>query len=211
MSELAKLAGRYIQMRITQFIATGHTSAVPAALAKLRRGIGKEPGSMPELWELTLQDLPEALQGSGTEPSNGERAVHTALTLFALHQQGNPIQKSCMSKEGEPLGRAMRRFIQRHPEREAATSRRFMSAVRADSYEELVWHLRGLIQLLRTEALPLDYVSLVQQLCKYQTAASRNQIRLAWGRQFYRKLEDDKQTNDQQTTGGSPVTTNQGE
>lgn len=174
----------FVHTRVSHLAHTSHQS-LAATLAMLRRGIGKEPGSLPGLWEVTLDELPESLQGTDARPSSGERAVHTALTLFALHQQGKDIKEKCMSKPGATLGGAMRQMISQNSDREEAIKRRFMVAVTADSYEELVWHLRGLVQLLRSEEVKLDYPNLARELYDYQFSEYRDRIRLQWGRQFY--------------------------
>lgn len=185
----------FVHGRITRLKHTNNQSMIAAFLAKLRRGIGKEPGSHPEIWELTIAGLPESLQGIGDQPSYGERAVHTSLTLFALHQQGKDIKTKCMSESGVALGIAMRQLIQRNPDREAAIKRRFTAAVTADSYEELVWHLRGLIQLLRAEDVKLDYPLLAKDLFRFQLPDSRDRIRLQWGRQFYHRPSEGRADN----------------
>lgn len=59
-----------------------------AALANLRRGVGRAPGELPELWGSFLADMPEEFFGRGGAPSEAEWAVYLALTLYALHQQG---------------------------------------------------------------------------------------------------------------------------
>lgn len=59
-----------------------------AELAKLRRGIGHAPGELPELWGSFLLEMPESFQGRSA-PSAAEWAVYLALTLYAMHQQGN--------------------------------------------------------------------------------------------------------------------------
>ena len=59
-----------------------------AELAKLRRGIGHAPGELPELWGCFLLGMPESFQGRSA-PSAAEWAVYLALTLYAVHQQGN--------------------------------------------------------------------------------------------------------------------------
>lgn len=181
-----ELVRNFVYTRISR-LAHSNISSRAAELAKLRRGIGKEPGSQPDLWELTLDELPESLEGTDLQPSFGERAVYTALTLFALHQQGKDIEKKCMNESGTTLGGAVRQIIRQNPGREEAIKRRFMVAVTADSYEELVWHLRGLIQLLRSEEIKLDYPNLARDLYHYQFSERRDRIRLQWGRQFYRK------------------------
>jgi CRISPR system Cascade subunit CasB len=95
----AKQASTFVKHKIIRIAESKNESAVKATLARLRRGIGKTPGSLPDLWEITLSDLPEALQGIGEEPTHGEWAVHTALTLYALHQQGRDPKKQSIEKE----------------------------------------------------------------------------------------------------------------
>ena len=57
-----------------------------AELAKLRRGVGRKPGDLPELWGSFLLGMPESFQGR-SGPSHAEWAVYLALTLYAVHQQ----------------------------------------------------------------------------------------------------------------------------
>ena len=73
-----------------------------AELAKLRRGIGHAPGELPELWGSFLLEMPESFQGRSA-PSAAEWAVYLALTLYAMHQQGNDRPMNC---PGNTLGRA---------------------------------------------------------------------------------------------------------
>lgn len=181
---------KFVYSKIAELSQSINQSATTATLAKLRRGVGKEPGSQPELWEYTYHGLPESLQGKGDEPSRAERSVHSALTLFALHQQGKYIRENCMNEKGRNLGKAMRQFINLDSTKELATTRRFLTAVTSDSYEELVWHLRGLVQLLRSKDVQLDYPQLAEQLFRFQIPGSREGIRMNWGRFFYRSYTE---------------------
>lgn len=81
-----------------------------AELAELRRGVGRQPGDLPALWGALLADMPEQLQGSNG-PSKAEWAVYTALTLFALHQQGEAGVS--MNQSGRTLGGAVRQLAQK--------------------------------------------------------------------------------------------------
>lgn len=81
-----------------------------AELAELRRGVGRQPGDLPALWGALLADMPEQLQGSNG-PSKAEWAVYTALTLFALHQQGE-VGVS-MNQPGRTLGGAVRQLAKK--------------------------------------------------------------------------------------------------
>jgi CRISPR system Cascade subunit CasB len=168
-----------------KWLAGGNESFARATLAKLRRGIGKPPGSMPELWDVTLKDLPQELMGKGQDPSNSEWAVHTALTLWALHQQGNDLRKQCMCKDGENLGIALRKLVGDEDE-ERRIKRRFDAVSTSSSMEEFSHHLRGLIQLLKAKSIPLDYPAFAQDLYWLQFPNARDSVRLRWGRDFYR-------------------------
>ena len=86
-----------------------------ARLAELRRGVGHQPGDLPALWGSFLQELPKELWGRETaagecrEPSEAEWAVYLALTLYALHQQGEENgsmnEKGCtLVQGGAPAG-----------------------------------------------------------------------------------------------------------
>ena len=79
-----------------------------AELAKLRRGIGHAPGDLPELWGSFLLEMPESFQGRSA-PSAAEWAVYLALTLYAMHQQGNDRPMNC---PGNTLGRAVRQLAE---------------------------------------------------------------------------------------------------
>ncbi len=62
------------------------TPSARALRAQLRGALSREAGTVPELWDLTLDGRPGYL---GDEPTRGEKAVHGALTLWALHQGSN--------------------------------------------------------------------------------------------------------------------------
>ena len=50
---------RLTQQKVERLSAEGPWSR--AMLAKLRRGIGKQPGELPELFEILFMDMPEEL------------------------------------------------------------------------------------------------------------------------------------------------------
>jgi CRISPR system Cascade subunit CasB len=170
-----------------------------AMLAKLRRGIGKEPGEMPDIWEVTLGDLPEALMRQGKDedfrPTEAEWAIHTALTLYALHQQGKDQPMSVSGKKegdkiiyGASLGKAARQLIKPDKSNEQAVKRRFDAMATAKDLTELSHHARGLIQLMKAADPPirLDYPQFAKDLYFYQFDDARDKIRLRWGQDFYR-------------------------
>ena len=156
-----------------------------AELAKLRRGVGRKPGDLPELWGSFLRGMPEDFQGR-SGPSHAEWAVYLALTLYAVHQQGNDRPMNC---PGNTLGRAVRQLAERNSAgqdwTESSVLRRFNALTTADSMPEISHHLRGMIQLLRREKIPLDYPQLAVDLYRLQFVESAPNVRLQWGRELY--------------------------
>lgn len=195
MREKAKKLRAFVNNKITWLAQTGNDAYARSILAKLRRGIGKPPGSLPELWEITLKDLPEELMGKGQDPSESEWAVHSALTLFALHQQGKTLGKECMNKGQEPLGKSVRRLVGDQDE-EKRIKRRFDALATANSMEELSHYLRSLIQLLKAKSIPLDYPALAEDLFWIQLPSARDTVKLRWGRDFYRPQKTEDESND---------------
>ena len=155
-----------------------------AQLARLRRGAGKRPGELPELWGIFLRNMPEELMGKEGRPSYAEWAIYTALTLFALHQQGH---SEPMHAEGEEnrLGRAVKKLA--HGEEEEENVRRkFSIAARSDDMEELSYHLKTLVRMLGSNDIKLDYEDLAKDLYRFQFENDTDQVRLKWGQDFYR-------------------------
>lgn len=195
----AKQVKSYIKYQITRLFESKNDSAVRATLAKLRRGIGKPPGSIPELWSVTLEGLPENLSKKNEDPTFSEWAVHTTLTLYALHQQGKDLRNNCMNKEGESIGISIRKLIKNEDD-ETRVKRRFDAAATSDSLGEFAHHLRGLIQMLKAEDLPLDYPKLAEELFLFQFPERRDYVRLNWGRDFYSYQRDIQLENPEPTT-----------
>ena len=165
-----------------------------AELAKLRRGIGHAPGELPELWGSFLLGMPEGFQGGENGPSHAEWAVYLALTLYAVHQQGNDRPMNC---PGSTLGRAVRQLAERNAGQdwdEASVLRRFNALATAEEITEISHHLRGMIQLLsaaKDGGIPLDYPQLAADLYELQCTDPRYpqipaNVRLRWGQDLYR-------------------------
>ena len=163
-----------------------------AELAKLRRGVGRAPGDLPELWGSFLRGMPEDFQGR-SGPSHAEWAVYLALTLYAVHQQGNDQPMNC---PGNTMGRAVRQLAERNAGKdweESSVLRRFNALATAEEITEISHHLRGMVQLLsaaKDGAIPLDYPQLAVDLYGLQCTDPRYtqipaNVRLRWGRDLY--------------------------
>lgn len=161
-----------------------------ARLATLRRGVGYTPGGLPALWGVFLQDMPEELLSRTGDPTPAEWAAYLALTLYALHQQS---QAAPMHKEGEGLGKAARRLVEPGKDPgESSIQKRFNALATAVQMPEISHHLRGMVQLLRTGGIPLDYVQLAVDLYDLQFADTVACVRLRWGQDFYRDPKEEE-------------------
>ena len=179
------------------YLMNREESYVRATLAKLRRGISRNPGSVPDIWDFTLSSLPEEFLSKSDVPTPGEWAAHLSLTLFALHQQGNDIKQKPMSAPADSLGSAVWRLVRAKGEAsENAIKRRFDTVITSDSPEELAHHLRGLIQLLRSESIPLYYPQLAVDLLKFQSPLLRDGIKLRWGQDYCYNMGKDEENNE---------------
>lgn len=189
-----ELVRKYVKQKVELLRHVLEKSRGKAELALLRRGVGKEPGELPSLWGMLLEQMPEELQGKGKTPSRGEWAVYTALTLYALHQQG---QGQSMNQPGMTLGRAIHMLVPAgNQDAEERVLRRFNQMATSSDMVELAQHLRGIIELLRANGIPLDYVDLSGDLYNYQLVDYQNTVRLKWGREYYYvKQQDNKEEN----------------
>lgn len=174
-----------------------------AALAELRRGLGKAPGEEPRLWGAFLSELPPELYGRDGEPSRGEWAVYTALTLFALHQQGRNPSTEPVNQEGVRLGRAAAALVayddsgKRNDDSWERVRRRLIIAASARDIGELAYHLRALVRLLRDAGQPLDYPVLAKELYLWQTPQGIERIKLQWAEDFHRNSPDNRKSKEE--------------
>ena len=163
-------------------------STLKAKLAELRHGIGGVPGSVPVLWGMVFEDLPETMLGKYGKPSKEEWAIYDALTLFALHQQGKDPNTDNMNIKGVSLGKAACRLVYAEDGTEDSrekVSRRFNQIVLATDIEALTYYLRTFIPLLRGAGIGLDYPMLARDIYLCQTEAGQASVRLRWGQDYY--------------------------
>ena len=177
--------GRALDRQLDR-LAADYLSGNPRAradVAKLRRALGKQAGSVPEVWEFTLAAVPASLQWQRDDPSRAEQAAQAALSLFALHQQsmGRPAHQ-----HGTTFGEAVARLARTEQRSEQAVTRRFMAVATAESMDEILTHIRGLVTQMRTAQIGFDYARLADDLMALLDPQRAQRARLAWGRAFYR-------------------------
>lgn len=190
---LLKLQGGYLR----------DSSASKAELARLRSVDPTDDARVVEAWAVTFAEAPTELIGQGDEPSRAERAIATALHLYAVHQQS---RGEAMHKNGEGLGRAVRKLARPDDpdSREKPVMRRYQSLISATEFPEVVRHLRSLVQQFRAEGIPLDYARLATDIYFLASPNTRTRVRLAWARDVTRPL---KQAADTVGNSGDPAPT----
>ena len=182
--------------RRLKWLLKSDDSTVKARLAELRHGIGSIPGSVPALWGMVFDDLPESMLGSYGKPSKEAWAIYDALTLYALHQQGKDPAKKNMNVKGISLGRAAGKYVYAlggtSDDRERV-SKRFNQIALAADIETLTYYLRTFIPLLRGEDIGLDYAMLAQDIYLFQTENNIASVRLRWGQDYYSVNKEEKE------------------
>ncbi|MBO3129036.1 type I-E CRISPR-associated protein Cse2/CasB [Dermatophilus congolensis] len=182
-SELRNATGKVIARLQAEYVRPGSQPSAWAAasIATLRKS---SPGKIENdrgAWPLIYAAIPEQLLGHTDAITREERAMHATLVLYAVHQSSQPTGMHCA---GVPLGRALKQLPGADDER-SPILKRFTSLVAAPSFEAAMYHLRGLITLLRREHIALDYVALCSDLSKLQNPSSSATIRRRWGRDFF--------------------------
>ena len=195
LSSSAAVRGR-VNGLIVHRLSTSSPSA-RALRAQLRGALSKEVGTVPAIWDLTLDDRSGYL---GDAPTCGEKATHAALTLWALHQGSNTRPMHDSSEHPLRFASAIRLIADSQCgdkcPGETPIYRRFAAAVQAPTFEGLLVHLRSLVSQLESAEIPCDYGQLAADLFKWQNPDYRTSVMREWGRQFFRAKQtadtDDK-------------------
>lgn len=179
--------GRFVTSQIFRLIGKDPTAMSPAArglLAQLRGAIGKDPATVPAVWGVTLDGIPDDL--SEKRRSWAETAVHLALTQFAMHQQG---RSRPMHTHEQSFGSAVRRLADvssgDQGPHETPVYKRFTALAQATTLAGLEAHSRGLISQLRSHEIPFDYGRYANDLYWFQAGQQRD-VQRRWGRDFHR-------------------------
>lgn len=148
-------------------------------MAALRGAVTREPGEVPATWALTQVRVPD---DAGDAPTREEIAVHTAMTLYAVHQQS---RTDPMFHPGKGLGHASRELIGPPDQENPSARKRFDALVTSTTITELRHHLRDLVSLLRARGITLDHAMLADDIVRFQRPGGAKEVRLGWARQYH--------------------------
>lgn len=161
-----------------------------AALAALRHSIGKPLGDASAVWPLLLENMPEEFLSIHGSETKEERAIYTALQLYAIQKQGRRGKEKTNTVKN--IGEALQKF--RAGNGQVSLDRRFVVTLSATSFDNFLYELRQLVQLAKAKgALPLDFAALANDLYWYQMGFQKK-ICLRWAEAYYRieKKKEDK-------------------
>lgn len=180
----------FVVSRIRRLLGSDPARPSPTAgaqLAHLRRALGKAPGSVPEVWGLTVDGIPDDVRGIARERE--EMAIHLALTQFASHQQS---RQSAMHTDARSFAGAVRALADRQAAEtgvdvhETPAYRRFVALASTSQLTTAITHARGLISQLRSADLAFDYGRYVDDLYWLQIPGQAVRVQRNWGRDFHR-------------------------
>ncbi len=143
-----------------------------AALAHLRRGLGKPPGSVPEMYPYVVPWI--------QEKSDFEQRVYFLVaSLFAMHQDN--------TLDGN-LGRTFQ-IIWKDAGDSPSIEKRFVQLLNSHP-DELPGRLRHAIDLAASKKVPVNYTQLLKDLRSWRNES--RSVQKQWARQFWTPGQDKK-------------------
>lgn len=185
----------------TVFVVTGRiigqleeirkNSSGKATLAKLRNSIGRPLSETVDVWPIVFEQIPQNFLSKSGYLTKEEKAILTTLQLYALHQQGQEKSTGKIRKKGEWDNIGMSLKTLRIGEDTAAIDRRFNTMITATTFEELSYHLRQLLRLLKAKQKEekVNYAQLANDLYWFLNNKEEN-IRINWSKAYYSRRDN---------------------
>ena len=156
------------------------TNGDVGALASLRRGLGRPPGSIAQADRYIFRWLWE-----DAKPWDIDR-YYLLATLFALWHQGESNNPSFTGN----LGASMRMMVdkiatktgRKREDVEKTTERRFMALLNCH-HDDLPEHLRHSVSLLKAKDVPIDWVQLLNDIGRWDLES--RDIQRSWAKSFW--------------------------
>lgn len=137
------------------------------ALAALRRGLGRPPGTVPDMYPHVLPWARDRWR---------EDACYLVGSLFALHSEGR--------EEGN-MGTAFAIMRSRDTKASESLERRFIALLNSHR-DELATHLRSAVSLLKAKDVPVNWHRLLRDILYWDHEShfiQQNWAREFWGRE----------------------------
>lgn len=166
---------------------TRDTPSTKAKLASIRNSINKDSSVNMDALAFVFQNIPEEFLGFNKNLNDYEKAILTAVQMYALHQQAKVDSVLKLDYvEGERrqnLGTALSTL---RGEDSKAIDRRFNAMITSSNFDELSHHLRQMIKLLKSKSdAKVDYASLADDLYWF-LKNQREGLKIKWSRSYYK-------------------------
>lgn len=143
-----------------------------AALAHLRRGLGKPPGHAPEMFPYVVPFLPKQCE------LDKEDAYYLVASLFALHPKHENAKKSM----GDTF-----KYIAVQSSDSKGPERRLMAMLNSHR-DDLHGHLRHSVSLAKSKEVGINYEKLLNDLI-YWDRESRS-VQKQWAKDFWSEMKE---------------------
>ncbi|MBI4504637.1 MAG: type I-E CRISPR-associated protein Cse2/CasB [Chloroflexi bacterium] len=150
-----------------------------AALAALRRGLGKEPGEAAEVFPYVVPWL--SSDAGRRDREDEEQAYFLVASLFAWHQGAWPAEGD--RRRATNLGASFRLAARSRDEGgEPGVERRFVALLNCHR-ADLPVHLRHAVGLLKAKEIPVDWAELLHDIRRWDSAS--RSVQRAWARAYW--------------------------
>lgn len=177
---------------------TRENPTTKAIFANIRNSINKDSSVNMDALAFVFQNIPEEFLGFNKNLNDYEKAILTAVQMYAIHQQAKVESVLKLDyKEDERrqnLGEALKTVRDREDDTKAI-DRRFNAMITSSNFDELSHHLRQMIKLLKAKSdTKVDYASLADDLYWF-LKNQREGLKIKWSRSYYKfnkKEEENK-------------------
>lgn len=159
--------------RFAEYLEKLYREEDRAALAALRRGLGKRAGEAMEMHRYVLPNL----RGVSAQQ---EDAYYIVAALFGFYPSLN--WQHTDEKQSTNLGASLRKLADEN-ENDSSIERRFVALLNCRN-EELPEHLRQIVSLLKTRDVLVDWARLIRDINFWND--EERQVQRNWSRAFWR-------------------------
>lgn len=175
---------------------TRENPSTKAIFANIRNSINKDSSVNMDALAFVFQNIPEEFLGYNKNLNDYEKAILTAVQMYALQQQAKVESVLNLDyKEGERRQNIGDALSSLRSDDSKAIDRRFNAMITSSNFEELSHHLRQMIKLLKAKSdAKVDYASLADDLYWF-LKNQREGLKIKWSRSYYKlnkKERDDK-------------------
>lgn len=162
-----------------------------ATLAKLKRGIGKKPGTCIEMFPFVIPKI------DGIQNEKTQNAFFMVASLFAIHQIPEKIDnEENEQKSWSNFGDTFRKVAIKSDSE--SIEKRFVALLNSH-YDELFKHLRHAVSLAKSKEISINYTNLLWDIIKWDSEDQKVQKKWAksfWGLEIKYKENDIDQDQD---------------